>query len=50
MGSGEIIVDWEWLYGKLSAGDYRMVKEALFVRSPGDYDKFPLYAAFTLAK
>lgn len=50
MGSEEITVDWEWLYGKLSAGDYRIVKEALFVRSPGDYDKFPLYAAFTLAK
>jgi beta-lactamase regulating signal transducer with metallopeptidase domain len=50
MGSKEIIIDWEWLYGKLPAGDYRMVKEALFVRSPGDYDTFTLFAAFTIAK
>lgn len=50
MGSKEIIVDWEWLYGKLPAGDYRMVKEVLFVRAPGDYDRFTLYAAFTIVK
>ena len=48
--SEEIIVDWEWLYGTLPAGDYRMVKEALFVRFPGDYDTFALYAAFTIVK
>jgi hypothetical protein len=50
MGSKEIIIDWEWLYGKLPSGDYRMVKEASFVRSPGDYDTFTLYAAFTIVK
>ncbi|NLO48225.1 MAG: DUF4825 domain-containing protein [Clostridiales bacterium] len=50
MGNKEIIVDWEWLYGKLPAGDYRMVKEALFVRAPGDYDTFTLYTAFTIVK
>lgn len=48
--SKEIMIDWEWLYGKLPAGDYRMVKEALFVRSPGDYDTFTLLAAFTIVK
>ncbi len=50
VGSKEIMIDWEWLYGKLPAGDYRIVKEALFVRSPGDYDTFKLFAAFTIAK
>ncbi|MEG6520997.1 M56 family metallopeptidase [Desulfotomaculum sp. 1211_IL3151] len=49
MGSKEIIIDWEWLYGKLPAGDYQIAKEALFVRSPGDYDTFTLFAAFTIA-
>lgn len=50
MGSNEIMVDWEWLYGKLPAGDYRIVKEAHFLRSPGDFDRFTLYAAFTIAE
>ncbi|MEA4823590.1 MAG: immunoglobulin-like domain-containing protein [Clostridiaceae bacterium] len=50
MGSEEIIIDWEWLYGKIPAGDYRIAKEALFVRSPGDYDTFTLYSAFTIVK
>lgn len=50
MGSKEVIVDWEWRYGKLPAGDYRIAKEALFVRAPGDYDTFTLFAAFTIVK
>ena len=50
MESEEIIINWEWLYGKLPAGDYRIVKEALFVRSPGDYDTFTLFAAFTITE
>ncbi len=48
--SEEILVDWEWLYGKLPAGDYRIAKEALCVRSPGDYDTFSLFAAFTIGQ
>ncbi|WP_367568793.1 M56 family metallopeptidase [Lacrimispora sp.] len=49
MESKEMAIDWEWLYGKISPGDYRIVKDALLVRSPGDYDTFTLYAAFTVA-
>ena len=45
----EVFVDWEWLYGELSPGDYRIYKDALFARSPGDYDTFPLYTAFTIS-
>lgn len=50
MGSKEINIDWEWIYGKLPIGDYRIVKEVLFTKSQGDYDTFTLYAAFTIAK
>jgi len=50
MGSEELIIDWEWLYGKLPAGNYRIAKEALFFRSPGDYDTFTLFSAFTIAE
>ena len=39
-------VDWEWLYGELSAGDYRIGKEIMDFRGPGDYDKQMLYAEF----
>ncbi|MDR0380996.1 MAG: YobA family protein [Oscillospiraceae bacterium] len=46
--SKESTVDWEWRYGKLPAGDYRIVKDASLVRAPGDYDTFILYAAFTV--
>ncbi len=49
MESKEIAIDWEWIYGKLTPGDYRIVKEASLVRSPGDEDTFILYAAFTVA-
>ena len=44
----EMEVNWEWLYGALSPGEYRICKDALFVRSPGDYDTYPLYTAFTI--
>ena len=50
MESEEIIIDWEWLYGTLPAGDYRIAKEALFVKSQGDYDTFALYATFSIVK
>ena len=44
----EWVVDWEWLYGELDAGEYRIGKEFMISRAPGDYDKHILYAAFTL--
>lgn len=39
-------VDWEWLYGELPAGDYRIGKEIMDFRGPGDYDKQMVYAEF----
>ena len=47
-GTEEIKIDWEWLYGKLPVGDYRIIKQALFIRSPGDYDSYSLYAVFAI--
>ncbi|MDQ0160448.1 immunoglobulin-like domain-containing protein [Alkalibacillus salilacus] len=44
----EWTVDWEWLYGSLDTGDYRIVKDILDFREPGDYDKYYLSAEFTI--
>ena len=41
-------VDWEWLYGKLAAGEYRIGKEIMKFRSTGDYDEEMLYADFVI--
>jgi hypothetical protein len=41
-------VDWEWLYGSLDIGEYRIVKGILDVRKPGDYDEHHLTAEFTI--
>lgn len=44
----EWTVDWEWLYGNLDTGNYRIVKELLDDRNPGDYDEYNLTAEFTV--
>ncbi len=44
----EWAVDWEWLYGELDAGEYRIGKEFLLSRAPGDYEKDVLYAEFSI--
>ena len=41
-------VDWEYIYGALPAGDYRLGKEIMDFRGPGDYDVYQLYANFTV--
>lgn len=41
-------VDWEWLYGKLPSGDYRIGKEFMNFRGTGDFDKEIVYAEFTI--
>ncbi len=40
--------DWEWLYGGLPAGTYRMGKEIMDFRGPGDYDEKMYYACFDI--
>ena len=44
--SAELAVDWEWLFGEIDSGEYRIVKEILDVAAPGDYESFPLSAEF----
>ena len=39
-------VNWEWLYGELPAGEYRIGKEIMNFRATGDYDKEMIYADF----
>ena len=45
----EVVIDWEWLYGTLSPGDYRIYKEALYKTSFDENDTYSLYAAFTIS-
>ncbi len=44
----EWTVDWEWLYGSLEPGSYRIVKDILDFRGTGDYDKHILAVEFAL--
>lgn len=41
-------IDWEWLYGELPIGRYRMGKEITDFRNTGDYDTKIYYAAFVI--
>lgn len=46
--SSECVLDWEWLYGSLAPGEYRIRKEVLDSRGPGDNTSYILYANFIL--
>lgn len=41
-------VNWEWLYGALQAGKYRIGKEIMDFRGPGDFDNAIYFAEFTI--
>lgn len=43
-------VNWEWLYGQLPDGKYRIGKEIMDFRGPGDFDKTIYYAEFEIAE
>ena len=44
----EFTIDWDWLYGSLDSGEYRIVKKLLDFRDTGDYDEYYLAAQFTI--
>jgi len=44
----ERTVNWTAMFGELPSGQYRFQKEILFVRQPGDFDRFVLESDFTL--
>lgn len=46
--SSELVIEWEWLYGKLNSGEYRLIKDVLDFRASGDYDKHYLAVEFEL--
>lgn len=41
-------VDWEWLYGELPPGQYRLLKEVMDFRETGDYDSYRYCAEFEI--
>lgn len=43
-------VSWEWLYGELPDGHYRIGKSFMNFRGPGDYDSMMIYAEFSFGE
>ena len=41
-------IAWGWLYGELPSGTYRIGKEVMNCREPGDFDTMMYYAEFTI--
>lgn len=44
----EFTIDWNWLYGTLEPGEYRIVKDIMDFSDTGDYDVYTLTAEFTI--
>ena len=44
----EFEYDWEWLYGILSPGTYRMIKGFTQFREVRDYDDFAYWVEFEI--
>jgi hypothetical protein len=44
----EYTLDWEWLYGSLEKGEYRIAKDILDFRGTGDYDTYLLAGEFSI--
>lgn len=41
-------LNWEYLYGRLNDGHYRIVKRVMDYRAPGDYDEYDICAEFDI--
>ena len=44
-----ITIDWQRLFGQLLLGEYKIQKDVLLIREPGDYDRFVVDQIFTIA-
>jgi len=44
-----ITINWQWLFGQLPPGEYQIQKTILFIREPGDYDRFIVDQYFKIA-
>ena len=49
-GTTQWDLSWEWLYGELPDGHYRVGKEFMNFRGPGDYDTMMVYAEFSFGQ
>lgn len=49
-GETKFTIDWEWLYGSLGVGSYRIGKEVMDFRAAGDYDQCVYYAYFEITE
>lgn len=47
--TAEETIDWKWLYGEISPGEYRIIKEFLIVEEPGDYETYPIAVEFEIS-
>lgn len=45
----EWAVEWDWLYGSLDTGEYRIIKNVLDFRDTGDFDQYKLAAEFKIS-
>ncbi len=48
--STDVEINWEWLYGRLPVGEYRIVKRLIDFRSTGDYDTDSYWADFEITE
>jgi len=39
---------WDWYYGELEPGEYRIIKGYHFSREPGNLDEYEVYAEFVI--
>jgi len=44
----ELEINWEWLYGNLSSGNYRIIKSCVYLNSPGEWVGHQLSAEFRI--
>ena len=47
-GTCEWKINWEWLYGTIPEGKYRIGKELMDFRGPGDFDKAIYFVEFSI--
>ena len=41
-------ITWDWMYGELPSGEYRIVTDVMDYRAPGDFDKYYLAEEFEI--
>lgn len=46
----ELEIEWDWLYGNLNAGKYRLIKDVLVFRESGGFDNHSLAVEFELTE